>query len=340
MTFTILQTADILLNEKLQRSPEAGHLSGNRQKCLKGTRVMVLERIENWVYRNGIVRVYWLNGVAGTGKTTIAQSFAERMFAEGLLGASFFCSRDFPDRSSLHFIFPTLAFQLACKYPSFRTHLVKTIKSNLDVGRGSLEHQLKKLLVEPLQSTGLSTVIIIDALDECEDNEPASAILSLLAREAEHIPLVKFFITGRPEPRIRKGFRLPALRPQTETFLLHEVERGNVDEDIRKYLEYHLTELIKDRSDIDLTTPWPPPEDVEIVISMAAGLFIYAATVIRFLASINHNPRDRLRLIVDMPDSTFYEAFSEIDLLYTRLLDNGCSESCSTKSSEGMSMRI
>src|SRR5882762_3951656 len=120
-----------------------------------------LEKIESWVHAIDILRVYWLNGVAGCGKTTIAQSFAERMFAEGLLGASFFCSRDFLERRSLHYIFPTLAFQLALKYPTFRGHLLNIIKSNPDVSYGSLETQLKKLLVEPLELSGLNTVIII-----------------------------------------------------------------------------------------------------------------------------------------------------------------------------------
>src|SRR6202041_2200055 len=99
----------------------------------------------------------------------------------------------------LHLIFPTLAFQLAYRYPAFRAHLVKTIKSSPDVGHESLSLQLKKLLVDPLQATGLATVIVIDALDECEDDEPASAILSLLSHPIDNMPLVKFFITGRPE---------------------------------------------------------------------------------------------------------------------------------------------
>jgi Cdc6-like AAA superfamily ATPase len=181
--------------------------------------VKVLEAIENWVHHNHTCRVYWLNGVAGTGKTTIAQTLAERMFAEGFLGASFICSRDFPDRRDLHFIFPTLAFQLAHRYPTFRAQLVRILTTNPKVGHESLSNQLSKLLVEPLRSTGLSTVIVIDALDECEDDQPPSAILSLLSREIHHIPSVKFFITGRPEPQIRSGFRLPTLHPQTEIFL-------------------------------------------------------------------------------------------------------------------------
>src|SRR5712672_2035088 len=94
-------------------TPDAGYRCGNRQGCLRGTRKGVLWETEHWLNSDQGQRVFWLNGLAGTGKSTIAQTFAERMFAEGRLGASFFCSRDVVDRSNLQTIFPTLAFQLA-----------------------------------------------------------------------------------------------------------------------------------------------------------------------------------------------------------------------------------
>ena len=72
----------------------------------------VLQQLEDW-QENGGHCVFWLNGLAGTGKSTIAQTFANITFAEGKLGASFFCSRDFQNRSNLRAILPTLAFQLA-----------------------------------------------------------------------------------------------------------------------------------------------------------------------------------------------------------------------------------
>ena len=81
----------------------------------------ILIGIEQWAGDSGKLPVYWLNGLAGTGKSTIAQTIAERLFADGQLGASFFCSRDFEDRSNLKLIFPTLAVQLARKYPKFRS---------------------------------------------------------------------------------------------------------------------------------------------------------------------------------------------------------------------------
>jgi hypothetical protein len=110
----------VLLNG-MHHSVEAGHRSGNRQGCLRGTRREVLLQLEDWLENEQGQRVFWLNGLAGTGKSTIAQTFAEITFAEGKLGASFFCSRDFEDRSNIQAIFPTLAFQLAYRYPSFET---------------------------------------------------------------------------------------------------------------------------------------------------------------------------------------------------------------------------
>ena len=163
----------------------------------------VLLQLERWVKDDQDHRVFWLNGLAGTGKSTITQTFAEISFADRNLGASFFCSRGFEDRSNLQAIFPTLAFQLAYQYPSFRKQLLRILKANRSIGRESLCSQMEKVIVDPLKATRISTLIIIDALDECKDEEPASAILSILSRYVDQIPSVKFFITGRPEPRIR-----------------------------------------------------------------------------------------------------------------------------------------
>ena len=182
--------------------------------------------------------VYWLNGLAGTGKSTIAQTIAERIFADGRLGASFFCSRDFEDRRSLRYIFPTLAFQLAHKYPEFRSTLIPLLRSNPDIGYESLFNQMRMLIVEPFSPLCISTVVVIDALDECVDEEPQSAILSVMGRLVEGIPNVKFLITGRPEPRIQSGFRLSLLRPLTDVFVLHEVEPSVINMDIRLFLKH------------------------------------------------------------------------------------------------------
>jgi len=218
-------------------------------------------------------RVFWLNGLAGTGKSTIAQTFAERMFADGKLGASFFCSRDSADRSNLHTIFPTLAFQLAYHYSPFQNKLLQVLKAHPDVRHQPLCLQMEKLIVGPLKAVHVPTLIIIDALDECKDEEPASAILSILSRYMGEIPNTKFFITGRPEPRIHSGFRLKSLLPITAIFRLHEVKPETVDNDIRLFFQTQLTNIAENQSDCDSTGDWPSSSDIETLCMKVAGFF-------------------------------------------------------------------
>ena len=297
----------------------AGFLAGDRRGCLKGTRRDVLLQIEQWFTDKRDQRVFWLNGLAGTGKSTIAQTFSEVTFADGKLGASFFCSRDFEDRRNLQAIFPTLAFQLAHRYPQFRAQLLLVLRDNHDVERESLSSQLEKVIVRPFKESQISTLIIIDALDECKDKQPASALLSVLSRHAHKIPEVKFFITGRPEPPIREGFRLKSLRPITDVLKLHDVKRSLVDEDIKLYLRTYLTDIREMRSDCEFPEDWPIPYDIDTLCKKAGGLFIYASTAVKFVESEWHLPTERLDLIILHPQVAAHEG--AIDLLYTQILE-------------------
>ena len=310
----------------MYRTPNAGYRCGNRQGCLRGTREDVLREIERWLDSDKGQRAFWLNGLAGTGKSTIAQTFAERTFADGKLGASFFCSRDFTNRCNIQVIFPTIAYQLAYNSPQFRKELLKVLKTCPDVEQESLCSQLKNLIVGPLKAADISTLIIIDALDECRDEEPASAVLSVLSRYTDEIPKVKFFITGRPEPRIRSGFRLKSLRPITEVFKLHDVKRSSVDSDIRLFFRTKLADIAKTRSDCSFTSDWPSSSDVDTLCTKAAGFFIYASTVTKIISHKNRTPAEQLERIISLPQSTTHEGRSGIDLLYTQVLEQAVAD--------------
>jgi len=293
-----------------RRAEGAGFRHGGRQGCLRGTRKGVLDDIELWSKDSNVSPIYWLNGLAGTGKSTIAQTIAERIFSDGRLGASFFCSRDFKDRRNLHYIFTTLAFQLAHKYHEFRSVLVPLLRSNPDIGHESLFNQMRELLVEPLSSSDISTVVIIDALDECTDEDPQSAILSVMGRLVERIPNVKFFITGRPEPRIQSGFRLVLLRPLTDVFVLHEVEPSVINADIRLFLKHGLSELAERRG-IERGT-WPKDEHLDLLCERAGGLFVYAVATLRFLDHTFARPSKQLDIITRAPGSTTHEGKAKL----------------------------
>ncbi|KAF9786322.1 hypothetical protein BJ322DRAFT_781146 [Thelephora terrestris] len=301
--------------------------SGHRG-CLKGTREDVLDGIELWTRDPAKPPVYWLNGLAGTGKTTIAQTVAERVFACGQLGASFFCSRDFEDRSNIKLIFPTLAVQLARKYTDFRSYLVPLVRSDPGVADESLYNQMYKLIVRPLNKFNISPVIIIDALDECQDEEPASAVLSILGQFVSKIPEAKFFVTGRPEPRIREGFRLPMLAEVTDVFVLHEVEPSRVDNDIRLFFGHKFSDLARRRSLDD----WPTKEQLDLLCERAGGLFVYAVATVKSIDKPSTNPRKQLNLLLQSPESSTREGKTRLtgnttlDLLYTSILQEAFSD--------------
>jgi hypothetical protein len=304
----------------MYHTTDAGYLCGNRQGCMKGTRRDVLLQLENWLKDGQDKHVFWLNGLAGTGKSTIAQTFAEMSFADGKLGASFFCSRDLDERSNLRSIFPTLAFQLAHRDPRFRRELLPVLTASPDVGREALCSQVEKLIVGPFKATQTPTLIIIDALDECQDEEPASALLSVLSRYVDAIPLVKFFITGRPEPRIRSGFRLELLRPHTDILRLHDIKPESVNSDIKLFFRTRLADITKHRSDCDFTEEWPSSSDINILCKKAAGLFIFASTVVKFVASQHYQPYTRLARIISLPQDTSQEGEFGLNHLYTQVL--------------------
>lgn len=315
----------------------AFNASNDRSGCLHETREEVLRALRTWASDPTAKQVFWLNGHAGSGKSTIAQSFAESLFVDGQLGASFFCSRDSEARSSKEKIFSTLAFQLAITNNSrssmYRKHLLEIINADLDVGSRSLREQLEHLIVRPLNDTksDIVTVVVVDALDECRDEETTSSILSVLSGLISRVPSLKFFITGRPESHIRSGFRLTNLNHVTETKRLHAVDRVSVDRDIRLFLSTKLPEVVANRSDISLPQVWPTTADIEELTAKSAGLFIFAATVVKFVASRNvgRGPDELLKVVLEgaAPSDTF----TSLDKLYLDILNDSFRPSTNKK---------
>ena len=304
-------------------SPDTG-FRGERKGCFKGTRVAVLDEIERWA-RFDKTSVFWLNGLAGTGKSAIAQTIAERLFAGGQLGASFFCSWDFEDRNNLRLIFPTIAYQLAHTYPEFCSRLISLVRSDPEVVRESLYNQMDRLIVQPLKESKISTVIVIDALDECQDEGSTSAILSVLGRLTPTIPEVKFFLTGRPEPRILNGLQLPLEKKVADVFTLHEVKKDLVANDIRHFFQHSFKEIGLDG--------WPAEPDLDTLCTRAGGLFVYAVATVKFLDYPGSTPQRRLNQLLQSPWSTEYEAAIKVkgnttlDTLYMLILQAAYPES-------------
>ncbi|KAJ4474987.1 hypothetical protein J3R30DRAFT_633240 [Lentinula aciculospora] len=217
--------------------------------CLEGTRVDLLRLIRGWVHTNDLEkpRIFWLCGLAGTGKSTIAQSIAEELDNSRTLGATFFFSRNSADCSNALLVFSTIARQLAFAIPEFGVRIAEAMEANRDAGKLVMNAQMEKLIIEPLRSVKNppnQTVIVIDALDECSDRKLAQDILILFAGKICTLPFpLTIFITSRSELHIKSKFETPILRPISRPFILHDIEQSIVDGDIELFLRQKMKEI-------------------------------------------------------------------------------------------------
>ena len=195
-------------------------------------------------------------------------------------------------------------------------NLVPLIQPDINIAYEPLYEQMRKLIVQPLNKSGISTVIVIDALDECEDEESASAILYVLGQLVPGIPRVKFFLTGRPEPRISVGFRLPLLAKVTDVFVFHNVELDQVDSDIRLFFKHSFSGVAVCWDGLG---SWPTGEQLDQLCSQAAGLFVYAAAAVKFIDMNRKNPKKQLELLLRSQKIGVCEG-NTLDLLYTSIL--------------------
>ncbi|KAJ1307041.1 hypothetical protein OPQ81_008020 [Rhizoctonia solani] len=224
----------------------------SRRGCTKDTRTKILEDCMAWSENPVSAKIYWMNGMAGTGKTTIAYSLCERLQAGKQLAASFFCTR-----------------------------LKDKLPNNL--------------------------VIVVDALDECDDPDTVVLFLDMLFRSAMELP-IKFFVTSRPEPAIRNIMMVENERSRSILYL-HEVEQSLVQADVELYLREELGSIS------------PTDAYIQELAEHAGNLFIYAATAVRYIRPIGKavNSKARLaKILAVSAEST--KKLSAIDALYSTIL--------------------
>ncbi|KAF9509246.1 hypothetical protein BS47DRAFT_1413502, partial [Hydnum rufescens UP504] len=119
----------------LPRANSVAYDSGREDapsSCLEGTRVSILTEIMSWFenMESSMPPVYWLVGLAGIGKSTIAKTVAERAGKNKMLGASFFFSRSDAPLRNPNLVFPTLAFQLALSDNEFKNVIGEAIQQD------------------------------------------------------------------------------------------------------------------------------------------------------------------------------------------------------------------
>ncbi|CCO31634.1 hypothetical protein BN14_05681 [Rhizoctonia solani AG-1 IB] len=287
-----------------------------RRECAPQTRKQVLMDLKAWKDSKDAEKVCWINGMAGTGKTTIATTFCSILRESHELGASFFCTRSLPDCRNVKLIFPTIAYQLARFSLPFRIALLQVLEQDPDVHTKLPRVQLQRMILQPLHSVADSLpaniVVVIDALDECEDGSEVGQVLHILLERASDLP-VRFLVTSRPEYHIRQKIRESGLHSQV---VLHELDEKVVEADIEVYLRTELKQL-----SISVTE-----QQIAELTKRAGALFIYAATAVRYIKG--GNSMDRLDAVLKTSSGEQETSIKtkEIDQLYEAVLASAMNE--------------
>src|SRR4051812_44055350 len=147
-----------------------------RGGCTPETREKIMQDIKDWVADPNGAKLYWMNGMAGTGKTTILYSLCEGVGKMGRIGGDYFCSRNSSLCRDVNKIVPTVAYQLAQFSTAFRSALCKVLEEKPEASKLDVRWQFETLVQKPMQKVKdaipAGVVLVIDALDECDGGEP------------------------------------------------------------------------------------------------------------------------------------------------------------------------
>jgi NACHT domain len=270
--------------------------------------------------------------MAGTGKSTISRTVARYFADQRRLGASFFFSRGQGDLGHAEKFFTTIASQIAHALPTLKRHICEAVAEDHRIGTQGLSEQWKKLVFRPLSklenslSQRLPIILVIDALDECEreDRKDDTRVILRLLAEAKDLPTIqlRIFLTSRPEVSIYHGFSAMSKFTHQDC-ILHHISKDIIEHDILIFIRYEFERIRKKR----LLSNWPKVEDINSLARDANGLFIYAATICRFVD--RRHPKKQLSIILQCmgssPPTLRTSPTQSLDEMYSQVLKSSIS---------------
>lgn len=259
----------------LDRLSNIGEVQYNPSNvCAPGTRLGILYDIDTWALNFSSPLVASLRGKAGISKSTVAHTVATGFFNARCLAASYFFSRHVATSRPLKNLIPALARQLAFRIPPFRRALCAALET--DDFPVFPQQQLSKLLIEPLRASlrlNAKTrpwIIVLDAMDECED-DIRNCILLLTEAIADFQGKLKLNVTSRPEAAV------DAVQQLRQTHILN-IDIASVENESDLCIYFDLGP-----SPLRVQSGWPSVNPIQKFIMLTAGPFVWAAIVVEFL---------------------------------------------------------
>jgi hypothetical protein len=297
--------------------------------CCPGTRDQHITDITDWatgVNSDQSQHLLWMWGPAGVGKSALAQTCAEKVKEMGYLGAAFFFSIN--GRTDHRPFFVTLAYQLSTVLPDYREVLDTTVYNDKTLVTKKMASQFDLLIVQPVQmlerqGKGVGQkAIFIDGLDECEDTGTQEDIIKLIATSvrAKSTPF-RWAIFSRAEAHIRFTFEDELISSTTRIVEL-PIRSPDDDHEVEIYIRHEFRNILR-RRNIPPTLSWPSANDIKTLVEAAAGLFAYAAAVLRYIdLSKALRLEDTLRDVLNSISHGGSGPFAGLDAFYMLIMEH------------------
>jgi hypothetical protein len=263
-------------------------------------------------------------GPAGVGKSALAQTCAEKVKKVEYLGAAFFFSINGCTDHKPFFV--TLAYQLSTVLPDYCQALDTAVSNDKALATKKMASQFDLLIVHPLQvlerqgRVVKQMAVFIDGLDECEDTGAQEDIIRIIATSVrDKTTPFRWAIFSRAEVHILSTFEDELISPITRTVEL-PIRSPEDDLEIELYLRREFRNILRRRK-LPLDPSWPADEDIKALVKAAAGLFAYAAAVLRFIdLSKTLRLEVPLRDVLNSIPHGSAGPFAGLDAFYTLLL--------------------
>jgi len=258
--------------------------------CMEGTREGLLNQIMAWAANESETgNLYWIHGLPGIGKTSLAHSICEKLHNVQHLAGAFFCQRDDANMSELGNILPTLISKLAEVFSPFRRIVADRLRSDPNLTSKSMKDSLFLDFICNLpRHPKHALVFVIDALDECGDYKDRPILLKVLKDAVGHAPWLKIIVTSRPEDEIQHFFHGLPRSSYSPYDLSMDQEAGA---DLQTFARSQFDSVAKVWC---LPTPWPGQPLFDRVTSQANGLFIFIKTLVLALEQCE-DPEETLK---------------------------------------------
>ncbi|KAL5083827.1 hypothetical protein Trisim1_000871 [Trichoderma cf. simile WF8] len=289
---------------------------------IEQTKGGLLRELYNWIFENDKFKLWyndddtqgqllWITGDPGKGKTMLACGIIDQLADQTRIKnpesktmlSYFFCQGTDSRINSAVAVLRGLLYLIVHQQPSLISH----IRTKYDIAGKSLFEDvnawtaLSQILTHVLQDTSIdSTILVIDALDECEADQ--AKLLDFILQHSS-LSRVKWIITSRNGPLIEQ--KLSTYNSRALLSLELKDSEASISDAVNTYIKYSVSRLGLVQDDQALQ------DDLEKVMRQKVnGTFLWVSLVMKELEQVES--WDALQVIDEIP--------SDLKDVYTRML--------------------